>query len=303
VPEIATVWLASEMAVFARVYELGSFTAAARAIGVPKVAVSRAVASLERRLQVPLLTRTTRRMALTDAGRVLLPYCRQALEAEEQATAIAAGADAGGPLRVLTDSGYGRLLVAPLVPRFLEHYPDSPLQVELVDQLPELPAAGWDLLVTSRPPASTALAGTELGAPPLLLCAAPAYLKRTAAPHRPQQLAQHALLVAGSGPRTEIRLRRGQEELALVLAPKLAVDDPAVVHASTAAGLGVGLLPEFLCRQGLSMGRLEQVLPGWEVADSLRLYALYDPRRVASPRIRRFIDFVLANMIPVLGGH
>jgi DNA-binding transcriptional LysR family regulator len=293
------------MAVFARVYELGSFTAAARAIGVPKVAVSRAVASLERRLHLPLLTRTTRRMALTEAGRVLLPYCRQALEAEEQAVAIAASADASasGPLRVLTDGGYGRLVVAPLVPRFLESYPECPLQIELVDQLPEAPAADWDLLVTSRPPGSVALAGTELGSPPLILCAAPAYLKRSPPLHRPQQLAQHALLVAGSSARREVRLRRGREELTLVLAPKLAVDDPAVVHASTAAGLGVGLLPEFLCRQGLSMGRLERVLPGWELADDLRLYAQYDPRRVASPRIRRFVDFVLANMIPVLGGH
>jgi DNA-binding transcriptional LysR family regulator len=296
-------WLASEMAVFARVYELGSFTAAARAFGVPKVAISRAVASLERRLKTALLTRTTRRMALTDAGRVFLPYCRAALEAADQAAAIATTTDESGPLRVLTDSGYGRLLVAPLVPRFLEHYPECPLQIEVIDRLPDAPSANWDLAVSSRPPAATLLASTELGAPPLILCAAPAYLKRAGVPSRPSQLAEHALLVAGSGERTPLRLRRGEESLELMLSPKLAVDDPAVVHASTAAGLGVGVLPEFLCRQGLSMGRLTQVLPGWEVADALRLHALYDPHRVTSARIRRFIDFVLANMVPVLSGH
>jgi LysR family transcriptional regulator AphB len=296
-------WLASEMAVFARVHELGSFTAAAHSFGMPKVAVSRAIASLERRLNAKLLTRTTRRMALTDAGRVFLPYCQQALEAAEAARAIATRVDEGGQLRVLTDGGYGRLLVAPLVPRFLEHYPDCPLQIEWVDHLPDAPATRWDLLITSQPPASAALASTDLGAPPLILCAAPAYLKRAGTPSRPPQLAEHALLVSGPGGRTQLRLRRGEEAMELALSPKLAVDDPAVVHASTAAGLGIGVLPEFLCRQGLSMGRLERVLSGWEVADSLRLYAQYDPRLVNSARIRRFIDFVLANMIPVLGAH
>jgi LysR family transcriptional regulator for bpeEF and oprC len=298
---IETVWLASEMAVFARVHELGSFTAAARALGVPKVAVSRAIQSLERRLKVQLLTRTTRRMALTDAGRVVLPYCQQVLAAADAARSAVSAEDLG-PLRVLTDNGYGRLLVAPLVPRFLEHYPDSPLQVELVDRLPTEPGSEWDLLIASEVPASPALAATDLGTPPLILCAAPAYLRRAGMPGRPQQLAEHALLVAGPGGKTELRLQRGgSDPLSLVLAPKLAVDDPAVVHAAAAAGLGIALLPEFLCRQGLSMGRLERVLAGWQVADSLRLHALYDPRRVASQRIRRFIDFLLANMVPVLG--
>src|ERR1700734_1713589 len=113
-------WLASEMAAFAHVCELKSFTAAARALGVPKVAVSRAILSLERRLGTRLLTRTTRRVALTPAGALLR-------------------ADHERRLRVIVDPGYGRLLVTPLIPRFLEHYPTIELQVVVVDTLPQGP--------------------------------------------------------------------------------------------------------------------------------------------------------------------
>src|SRR5271165_3958271 len=115
-------WLASEMAAFAHVAELGSFTAAARALGVPKVAVSRAVASLERRLGCRLLTRTTRRVALTPAGTLLRPHCQRLLREVEFVRARFAPVAGAQRLRVLVDAGYGRLLVTPLVPRFLEHF-------------------------------------------------------------------------------------------------------------------------------------------------------------------------------------
>jgi len=98
------------------------------------------------------------------------------------------------------------------------------------------------------------------------------------------------------------RAARHDDEPQLVrLHPALQVNDPALVHASTAAGLGIGLLPEFLCRQGLAMGKLERVLPDWQVAAPLQLQAVYAPGHAAAA-IRVFVEFLLANMIPVLGG-
>jgi len=327
-------WLASEMAAFAHVSELKSFTAAARALGVPKVAVSRAILSLERRLGTRLLIRTTRRVSLTPAGALLLPHSQRLLaEVEAVRARFAPTAADMRRLRVLVDPGYGRLLVTPLIPRFLEHYADFELQVVVVDTLPDGPGEDWDLLVCNdtthqlgtRQPGGQqsatqhpALTRTPLGSPPLLLCATPAYLARNGRPKTPAQLADHSVLRAldvpgdaDSAPGT-LRLRRdraghrdgggrGGEAQQIRLRPALQVNDPALVHASTAASLGIGVLPEFLCRQGLAMGKLERVLPEWTVAAPLQLQAVYAAERAGSPAIRQFVEFLLANMAPVLG--
>ncbi len=85
------------------------------------------------------------------------------------------------------------------------------------------------------------------------------------------------------------------------LTPRLIVTDPSVVHAATAAGAGIGVLPEFLCRQGLAMGKLTRVLPDWQVADLLELYAVTDLRRAGLSAVKALIGFFSANMVPVLG--
>ena len=83
--------------------------------------------------------------------------------------------------------------------------------------------------------------------------------------------------------------------------PRLVVNDPAVIHAATAAGAGIGILPEVLCRQGLAMGKLTRVLPEWTASDLLDLHAVCDLRRARNPQVVALIDFLVANMVPVLG--
>jgi DNA-binding transcriptional LysR family regulator len=299
-------WLASEMAAFAHVAELGSFTAAARALGVPKVAVSRAIASLERRLGSRLLARTTRRVALTPAGTLLQPHCQRLLREVESVRARFAPASGPRGLRVLVDAGYGRLLIAPLVPRFLEHFPSIELQVSLTDAHPQGPDAAWDVFICNDPAPLPDLLQTPLGSPPLLLCATAAYLTRHGRPRSPGDLNAHTVLrVVGPAPpppagTPPLQLRAGAEEHQIRLRPALQVNDPALVHSSMAAGLGIGVLPEFLCRQGLAQGRIERVLPEWSVAPPLELAAVYAESNGRSAAIRQFIEFLLANMVPIL---
>src|SRR5215472_10435977 len=191
-------WLASEMAAFAHVCELKSFTAAARALGVPKVAVSRAIASLEKRLGTRLLTRTTRHVGLTPAGTLLRPHCVRLLAEVEAVRGRFApsGADTQR-LRVLTDPGYGRLLVAPLVPRFLENYHGIELSVAVADEPPG--NEEWDLMICRGSLGSQdGVVETPLGQPPVLLCAAPTYLTREGRPRTPADLTKHALLTVSS---------------------------------------------------------------------------------------------------------
>jgi DNA-binding transcriptional LysR family regulator len=294
-------WLPSELAAFAQVVGLGSFTACARALGVPKVAVSRAIQSLEKRVGTKLLTRTTRRIALTDAGRALLPHAqRVAAETASARQIMRPLTDNRVGLRVLADPAYGRLLLAPLLPRFMESYPDIPLEVEMARALPDEPGEPWDILFQNGPPRVDGLVATALGRPPVLLCATPAYLRAHEEVKQPSDLARHAVLVPGQQV-TELRLHRGHTQAQVSLTPRLIVSDPAVVHAATAAGAGIGVLPEFLCRLGLGMNKLEHVLPEWRVEDLLELYAVTDLRRARTPAVKALIDFFVANMVPVLG--
>jgi DNA-binding transcriptional LysR family regulator len=294
-------WLPSELVAFAQVVELGSFTAAARAVGVPKVAVSRAVQSLEKRVGTRLLTRTTRRISLTDAGRALLPRAQRiAAETAAARREMTPLEDGRQSLRVLADPAYGRLLLAPLLPRFMERFPDIPLEVEMALALPDEPGEQWDVLFQNGPPQREGLVGTPLGRPPVILCATPGYLKAHRALKQPADLAEHAVLVPGQLV-TELRLHRGRTQAQVSLTPRLIVTDPSVVHAATSAGAGIGVLPEFLCRIGLSMNKLERVLPEWQVADLLELHAVSDLRRASVPGVKALIEFFIANMVPVLG--
>lgn len=293
--------LAEELATLGKVLELGSFTAAARAIGIPKVRVSRSIASLEKRLGVRLLERTTRRLSLTPAGALIQPHCaRIVADAETAARLMRRSGEPGAELRILADNAWGRLLVTPLVPRFLELDASRPLRFSVVDELPQEPDPDWDVLICNGAPTNATLASRPLGQPELILCATPTYLQTHGTPQNPAELAQHALLIAGPADTTRLTLVRGQEQRGVGIVPRLLVPDPQVVHASTAASLGIGVLPEFLCRQGLAMNRLQRVLAPWTASQLLDLRAVCDARRFEEPAIRQFIDFMAAQMVPVL---
>ncbi|MEZ5457989.1 MAG: LysR family transcriptional regulator [Steroidobacteraceae bacterium] len=236
------IWLPSQMATFAKVVELNGFSAAARALKVPKAAVSRAIAELEQALGLRLLERTTRRIHLTAAGSQLLPRCREILAATD---AVRAQAELlttvrGGPLRVRSDAPLGRLLLAPLVPRFLERFPDIPLEVELGETGADAAAtAAAEVVIRVGASPAEGHVARALGSPPRLLAATPGYLQKRGLPVRPEELEQHDLLLpeaASAGTMPVLRLQLASRRAEVALRPKLAVDDPAVVHAAMAAG-------------------------------------------------------------------
>ena len=302
-PRVSQLWTPAQLAVLAKVVDLNGFSSAARALGVPKAAVSRAIADLEQALGVRLLERTTRRLSLTAAGRLLYPHARRVTEECDAARTVIAKlhAPASGPLRIVSDPIYGRLLLTPLVPRFLESFPDIPLEVALDG----VGADGeWDVAICSRPSDDPAIAHRSLGSPPAVLCATPGYLERRGMPLRPEDLRGHDLLTPEPSELPEFRLllRRGTQRAEVALSPKLAVGDPAVLHAAAAAGLGIGLLPGFLCRQGLATGRLKAVLPEWTAPPAAALHALYPAALEADARVRHFVEFLAASVVPALAG-
>jgi DNA-binding transcriptional LysR family regulator len=290
--------IADEMAVFAQVVEHNGFTAAARRLKVPKVRVSRAVASLEQALGARLLERTTRRIALTAAGRTILAHCqRVALEVEAARAALQPVAE-GVQLKVAIDQGFGRLLVAPLVPRFLERFPGVTLRLLNTDEA----AGGFDVELRTDGRVAEGEVANRLGVPPMILCASPQYLAGKSLPQSPSELAQHALLWAGTGPDAALRLAKDGGTVTVPGTPRLVAQDLTALHAAVAAGLGIGALPEFMCRNGLAMKRLVRLLPEWQVADTVELTAVAPVDRAQAPEVRAFIDFLAANIVPALAG-
>jgi DNA-binding transcriptional LysR family regulator len=295
-------WLPAQLATLSKVVELNGFSAAARALGVPKAAVSRAVAVLEASLGVRVLNRTTRRLSLTEAGQLIYPNARRlADEADAARTQIGRWfAPPTGPLRVAADPTYGRILLAPLVPRFMESFPDIPLEVNLQPQASGA-GRGSDVAIRTGTGEEPGMAHRLLGAPPAILCATPAYLQRRGTPERPDDLRGHELLTPeGEGPEFHMTLSHGAMRAEIRVTSRLAVNDPSVLHAATAAGLGIGVLPEFLCRQGLATGRLKLLLPDWQLPQIMPLYAVYPATQGADTRVQRFVDFLAANVVPAL---
>jgi DNA-binding transcriptional LysR family regulator len=293
-------WAPAQLALLAKVVDLNGFSAAARSLGVPKAAVSRSVAELEKALGVRVLERTTRRIALTAAGRLIYPYAKRVVMEVDAARVLIAKLHApiGGPLRVAAEPTYGRALLAPLVPRFLESFPDIPLEVVLQSTEAQ---DSWDVAIRAGLPKEASLAHRLLGAPPAVLCATPSYLQQHGSPVRPEDLRRHDLLTPGAdSPEYRLELARGSQRAEVRVAPKLTVNDPAVLHGACAAGLGIALLPEFLCRQGLATGRLKLVLADWTLAPAAILYAVYAATLEADARVQRFVEFLAANIVPAL---
>jgi DNA-binding transcriptional LysR family regulator len=296
---MSELWTPAQLAVFARVVELNGFSAAARAYRVPKVAISRAIADLEKTVGVQLMRRTTRRIFLTAAGEAVLPHARLiGIEVEKvRQLAKTFSTSREGPLRVIADPTYGRVLLAPLVPRFLDSFPDIALDVMLdADE-----SAEWDVAIRAGVNDDPKLGAKLLGAPPAVLCATPAYLQKHPAPDRPEGLRDHALLTrAGEGAEYKFQMTKASARAEVRVRPKLAVDDPSVLHSATVAGLGIGLLPEFLCRQGVATAKLRKVLPDWQAPSAAPLYAVFPAGMENDPRVRSFVEFAAANIVPAL---
>jgi DNA-binding transcriptional LysR family regulator len=290
--------IADDMAVFAKVVEANGFTAAARVLEVPKVRVSRAVARLESALGSRLLERTTRRLSLTAAGRAVLVHAQRVLLEMEAARLALAAPAAGARLRVGVDAAYGRLLVAPLVPRFLERFPGVAL--ELVGSDEDIDLESCDVRLRAGGEAGPGEESFALGAPLMVLCATPSYLAGRAPPQFPSELAGHALLGSFAGQEPTLRLAKDGGVVALRVTPRLNSPDVGAVHTAVAAGLGLGVLPEFLCRNGFAMKRLLRLLPDWTVLDGPVLSAVCPVVRAREPEVRGFVEFLAANLVPAL---
>jgi DNA-binding transcriptional LysR family regulator len=287
-----------QLAAFVEVARRQSFAQAARQLERHVSAVSRAVAALESRLGVRLLQRTTRRVALSEAGRDYFKRCEALLAEFEGADAAARdqGASLRGKLRVSVATGSGQTLIAPIVPQFLAAHPHLALDLQLSNRYVDLVEEGYDLAVRVGTLADSRLVARRLAPSRRILVATPAYLARHRAVRTPRELLRHACLVLDIGTHPQRwELERGRARSALEVSGPLRSNNAIALLAACLGGLGISLLPEFVAHAELQRHRLQRVLPGWASAEAA-IYAVYPSARFIPAKVRAFADFLAARL-------
>jgi DNA-binding transcriptional LysR family regulator len=277
-----------------RVVELGSFTAAAEALGLSHTAVSRQIKQLEAHLGAQLLNRTTRRFALTDAGKQYYEASRQILDALDEAdrAVTAHQARPSGTLRINAPMAFGTLELAAWLPAFIAQYPELTVDLVCNDRIVDLIEDSFDvaLRLTRGLPDSTLIA-KKLADSPLLLAASPAYLKQQGTPRTPADLERHNCLVytQAQHPRVWSFRSPGGEE-SVTVQGSLQANTSVALRAAALAGLGIISAASFIVHEDVRRGALTALLPDYPQRPR-ELYALYPQSRHLSPKVRAFIDF------------
>jgi DNA-binding transcriptional LysR family regulator len=294
--------LLNAMRVFARVVELGSFSAAALDMGVRTSAVSRAVAALEADLGAALFHRTTRRMHLTEPGATYYERARKVLLDVEGARRAALGMDLKpqGTLRVQAPAAFGRLHVAPQIPEFLKAYPDIRLDIAFTDVRVDLISVGADVAIRIGPMLDSSLMARKLAPHRRVVCAGPDYLARHPQIRTPDDLAEHNCLVYSLQPTPAWFFERPRaEQIAVTIQGSVRADDSEPLRDLARAGLGVALLPTWLVGEDIRAGRLTRVLPDWTAmiaTQSSGVFGLYPPPHHApTQKVKAFLDFLQAR--------
>lgn len=288
---------ASDLVIFARVVEAGSFSRAAERLGLPKSSVSRRIAALEDQLGERLLTRTTRRFTLTDFGAELLPSARRVSEEAESVRGLAESrrSEPCGLLRVSMPGDFATLLLPEMIASFCERHPGIDLQLDLSPRRVDLVAENFDLAIRmgSLPDDATLvarrIADFEIG-----LVAAPDYLNRHGVPASPQELDEHRAirLLTRSGEPAAIRLVRGNEVWQAVPAGRVAANSIGVMVQLARAGAGIAAVSLRYVSEMLKNGELLQVLSDWK-APSSPAWAVMPSRRLVPPKTRAFVDALI----------
>lgn len=287
----------TSMRVFACVAELGSFAAAARRSEMSPAMVTKHIASLEARVRTALLTRTTRKVALTEAGAQYLQQCQEVLRLVDAADEALGQQrdDTRGTLRITAPVELGNAHVAPCIAPLLQAHPGLAIQLDFTNRVVDLTEEGVDVAVRVAAQLDSALAGRQIASSRLLPVAAPSYLARAGTPAQPGELAAHQALVFGVGDWTRWAHWRDGRSGAVSVVPRLRAISSEALRVAALQGAGVSLLPTFLVGDDLRAGRLVPLLTEWDFG-RLGIHVLYPQRRYRPARVRVFVDALLARL-------
>jgi DNA-binding transcriptional LysR family regulator len=286
------------MRAFAAIAQAGSFSAAARALGAPVASVSRKLAALEAHVGARLVSRTTRRTALTEVGRRYLETCQRVLAQIDEADRAAAGEarELLGSLTVTASVAFGRLYLLPVVTEFLRAHPRVDVRLALADRNLEWIEEGLDLAVRIGALADSSLVATRVGTVRRITCASPDYLRRRGTPAQPEDLVAHDC-VSFEGPaslgRWSFPSRRGAR--AVSVRSRLTVTTAEAAVDAAASGLGVTRVLSYQAAEALAAGRLTRILERFE-PPALPVSVIHAEGRAPRPKVRAFVALAAARL-------
>jgi len=280
----------NQLVVFVEVVRAGSFTAAARRLDMPKSTVSRRVSELEARLGAQLLQRTTRQLRLTDVGAAYYERVARVVEDARAAEDLVAELHdvPCGVLRVSAPLTFAFL--GPIVAEYARRHPSVRVDMVCTDRVVDLLGEGFDVAVRAARMPDSSLIARRLGVVRRYVVAAPGYLERRAAPREPADLSAHdTVLFSGGDDGGTWPLRAGRKRAEVELEPRLRVNDYDVLLEAVYAGVGLALMPDYLCEPELG-GRLRRVLPEWKAPD-IAVHAVYYGGHT-SKKVTAFLDLL-----------
>lgn len=286
----------NDVAVFVRVVQTGSFSAAARSLHIAKSSVSRCVARLEERLEARLLQRTPRATVPTEAGQAYFEQVGGALTAILDASEAATSRRVPrGTVRITAPPGVGSEALPELVTRFIARYDEVAVEVDLSASVPNPVEGGFDLAIRGGPQPDSSLVVRKLRDIALRLYAAPGYLSQAGSPECPEDLAAHdCVLFRGRQGRCRWRLTGPEGEVEVIVRGRLGSNGLPFVRRAAIAGAGIALLPEPTGDSAVRRGLLSPVLPDYALTTS-PLYLVYPSARHVPLRVRLFRDFLLEH--------
>jgi DNA-binding transcriptional LysR family regulator len=291
----------SVMQAFRRIVERGSFARAADDLGVSPALLSREVKLLEDSLGTTLLSRTTRSMSLTDAGRLYYDEAAEILDAVTQIeTRIRAGVGAvRGHLKVNASSSFGQMVIAPMLPGFLDAYPDLRLTLSMDDRVLDMVEGGFDVSIRIRPALpDSALVARRIGTMRQRIFAAPAYLERAGVPQAPEDIAQHRIIgFLLADHLTTWALHGPSGTTTIDLDPPVRLGNSLVLRDLLIAGHGIGTLPDFVSKTPEARGELVRILPEWELP-APEIFAVTASRLGMDAKVTAFLDHLRSAMQP-----
>lgn len=286
----------NDMRAFQQVANVLNFSAAARTLSVRKSAISRSIQRLEETLNVRLFERTTREVALTEAGRLLLDRFDEIVARFDEAVELAASLSSrpSGRLKVSAGIGFGMEVLTELLPAFSLAYPDIAIMLDLTSRSVDLVAEHVDVAFRMGPMPDSSLIAVRLGSIGSQLCAAPSYLERRGWPKTLEDLRTHDLLAIPRGDNLPRRwCLRDKDGIAHEFdAPvRLSANDPKALHRMVLHGAGITASANYISLPEIERGNLVQLLPGWTLP-SVDVSLVVPTSRERSRAVRAFVDFM-----------
>jgi DNA-binding transcriptional LysR family regulator len=281
--------------VFVAVVENDGFSAASRALGISKSAVSKRINQLENHLGVRLLHRTTRKLSLTEAGERYFEHAAQALTAAGQAedAVTELQGEPQGKLKISSPMSFGRLHVAPLITIFMKRYPKILIDLVMDDRNIDLVAEGFDLAIRSGDMPASTLIARKLAPLRQVLCASPDYIDRYGMPVTPSELGErNCILFSYSGDANEWTLNKDGKSDSVLVSGSYRVNNSEAILVALREGIGIGRIPTFIAGPDLREGNLVRILESYHIPDHI-FYAVFPERQYLPAKVRAFLDFAV----------